>query len=79
MTRCALFYPMYINAIYFWNLYLVVIFVISGAFDQEYLIAFEAVSESDSKLLLKCDYPLSVGSQYCRHLFKELELSNYKW
>ncbi|XP_022171182.1 C-myc promoter-binding protein isoform X3 [Myzus persicae] len=49
-----------------------------SAFDQEYLIAFETVSESDSKLLLKCDYPLSVGSQYCRHLFKELELSNYK-
>lgn len=54
------------------------IFLISGAFDQEYLIAFETVSENDSKLLLKCDYPLSVGSQYCRHLFKELELSNYK-
>ncbi|XP_025205115.1 C-myc promoter-binding protein isoform X3 [Melanaphis sacchari] len=49
-----------------------------SAFDQEYLIAFETVSENDSKLLLKCDYPLSVGSQYCRHLFKELELSNYK-
>ncbi|XP_050057996.1 DENN domain-containing protein Crag isoform X2 [Aphis gossypii] len=49
-----------------------------SAFDQEYLIAFETISENDSKLLLKCDYPLSVGSQYCRHLFKELELSNYK-
>ncbi|XP_025406020.1 DENN domain-containing protein 4C isoform X2 [Sipha flava] len=49
-----------------------------SAFDQEYFLAFESVSESDSKLLLKCDYPLSIGSQYCRHLFKELELSNYK-
>lgn len=53
-------------------------FVVLGAFDQEYFLAFESVSESDSKLLLKCDYPLSIGSQYCRHLFKELELSNYK-
>lgn len=54
------------------------IFIILGAFDQEYFIAFENVTESDSKLLLKCDNPLSIGSQYCRHLFKELELSNYK-
>ncbi|XP_050430710.1 DENN domain-containing protein Crag isoform X4 [Adelges cooleyi] len=49
-----------------------------SAFDQEYLIAFENLSENESKLLLKCDHPISIGSQYCRHLFKELELSNYK-
>ncbi|XP_050536921.1 DENN domain-containing protein Crag isoform X3 [Daktulosphaira vitifoliae] len=49
-----------------------------SAFDQEYLIAFENLSENESKILLKCDHPISIGSQYCRHLFKELELSNYK-
>lgn len=59
-------------------MFLIKLFLIVGAFDQEYFIAFEAVSESDSKLLLKCDCPLLIGSQYCRHLFKELELSNYK-
>ncbi|XP_034241706.1 DENN domain-containing protein Crag isoform X3 [Thrips palmi] len=45
-----------------------------ASFDREYENAFDKLPESERKLYLPCDHPLSIPALCCRHYFRELEL-----